>query len=59
MDLFEYQAKELFVKHGVPTSAGRVTDNVADARAIAEEIGKPVMVKAQVKVGGRGKAGGV
>ncbi|RDH09892.1 ATP-grasp domain-containing protein, partial [Tsukamurella pulmonis] len=59
MDLFEYQAKELFVKHGVPTSAGRVTDNVADARAIAEEVGKPVMVKAQVKVGGRGKAGGV
>ena len=59
MDLFEYQAKELFAKHGVPTSAGRVTDNAADARAIAEEIGKPVMVKAQVKVGGRGKAGGV
>ncbi|BDH55932.1 ADP-forming succinate--CoA ligase subunit beta [Tsukamurella sp. PLM1] len=59
MDLFEYQAKELFVKHGVPTSAGRVTDTVAGARAIAEEIGKPVMVKAQVKVGGRGKAGGV
>jgi len=59
MDLFEYQAKELFVKHGVPTSPGRVTDNVADARAIAEEVGKPVMVKAQVKVGGRGKAGGV
>jgi succinyl-CoA synthetase beta subunit len=59
MDLFEYQAKELFVKHGVPTSPGRVTDTAADARAIAEEIGKPVMVKAQVKVGGRGKAGGV
>ena len=59
MDLFEYQAKELFVKHGVPTSAGRVADTVAEARAIAEEIGKPVMIKAQVKVGGRGKAGGV
>ena len=59
MDLFEYQAKELFAKHGVPTSAGRVTDTVAGAREIAEEIGKPVMVKAQVKVGGRGKAGGV
>ena len=59
MDLFEYQAKELFAKHGVPTTPGRVTDTAADARAIAEEIGKPVMVKAQVKVGGRGKAGGV
>lgn len=59
MDLFEYQAKELFVKHGVPSSEGRVTDNAADARAIAQEIGKPVMVKAQVKTGGRGKAGGV
>src|SRR6476659_430547 len=59
MDLFEYQAKELFAKHDVPTSAGRVTDTVAGAREIAEEIGKPVMVKAQVKVGGRGKAGGV
>ncbi|MBJ7287740.1 ATP-grasp domain-containing protein, partial [Williamsia sp.] len=59
MDLFEYQAKELFAKHEVPTSAGRVTDTVAGATQIAEEIGKPVMVKAQVKVGGRGKAGGV
>ena len=59
MDLFEYQAKELFAKHGVPTTPGRVTDDAADARAIAEEIGKPVMVKAQVHVGGRGKAGGV
>ncbi|MGZ8178987.1 ADP-forming succinate--CoA ligase subunit beta [Williamsia sp. SKLECPSW1] len=59
MDLFEYQAKELFAKHEVPTSAGRVTDTVEGARQIAEEIGKPVMIKAQVKVGGRGKAGGV
>ncbi|WP_067698151.1 ADP-forming succinate--CoA ligase subunit beta [Nocardia jejuensis] len=59
MDLFEYQAKELFVKHGVPSSEGRVTDTAEEARAIAEEIGKPVMVKAQVKAGGRGKAGGV
>ncbi len=59
MDLFEYQAKELFAKHGVPTSAGRVTDTVEGATQIAEEIGKAVMVKAQVKVGGRGKAGGV
>src|SRR6195952_5131929 len=59
MDLFEYQAKELFAKHDVPTTPGRVTDSADDAKAIAEEIGKPVMVKAQVKVGGRGKAGGV
>ncbi|WP_343602729.1 ADP-forming succinate--CoA ligase subunit beta [Mycobacterium sp.] len=59
MDLFEYQAKELFAKHNVPGSPGRVTDSAEGARAIAEEIGRPVMVKAQVKTGGRGKAGGV
>ena len=59
MDLFEYQAKELFVRRGVPTTPGRVTDNADEAKAIAEEIGRPVMVKAQVKTGGRGKAGGV
>ena len=59
MDLFEYQAKELFAKHNVPSSPGRVTDTAEGAKAIATEIGRPVMVKAQVKVGGRGKAGGV
>jgi succinyl-CoA synthetase beta subunit len=59
MDLFEYQAKELFAKHDVPSTPGRVTDTPEGARAIAEGIGRPVMVKAQVKVGGRGKAGGV
>ncbi len=59
MDLFEYQAKELFAKHNVPTTPGRVTESAEDARAIAAEIGRPVMVKAQVKTGGRGKAGGV
>jgi succinyl-CoA synthetase beta subunit len=59
MDLFEYQAKELFAKHNVPTTPGRVTDTPEGAKAIAEEIGRPVMVKAQVKTGGRGKAGGV
>jgi succinyl-CoA synthetase beta subunit len=59
MDLFEYQAKELFAKHQVPTTPGRVTTTAADAKAIATEIGRPVMVKAQVKAGGRGKAGGV
>jgi succinyl-CoA synthetase beta subunit len=55
----EYQAKELFAKHGVPVFAGETVDNPADARAAAERIGKAVMVKAQVKAGGRGKAGGV
>ncbi|MDD4868237.1 MAG: ADP-forming succinate--CoA ligase subunit beta [Mycobacterium sp.] len=59
MDLFEYQAKELFDKHDVPTTPGRVTDTAEGAREIAAEIGRPVMVKAQVKIGGRGKAGGV
>ena len=59
MDLFEYQAKELFAKHQVPTTPGRVTTTAADAKVIATEIGRPVMVKAQVKAGGRGKAGGV
>lgn len=59
MDLFEYQAKELFAKHNVPSAPGRVTDTAEGAKAIATEIGRPVMVKAQVKIGGRGKAGGV
>lgn len=59
MDLFEYQAKELFAKHGVPGIQGRVTDSAEGAKTIAMEIGRPVMVKAQVKTGGRGKAGGV
>jgi len=59
MDLFEYQAKELFTKHNVPTTPGRVTDTAEGVRDIATEIGRPVMVKAQVKIGGRGKAGGV
>src|ERR1700740_1994100 len=59
MDLFEYQAKELVAKHNAPTTPGRVTSTPDEARRIAEEIGRPVMVKAQVKTGGRGKAGGV
>lgn len=59
MDLFEYQAKELFAKHNAPSTPGRVTDTAEGAKAIATEIGRPVMVKAQVKIGGRGKAGGV
>src|SRR5258705_10360412 len=59
MDLFEYQAKELFAKPNVPTPPGRVTDTAEEAGAIGAEPGKPVMIKAQVKTGGRGKAGGV
>ena len=59
MDLFEYQAKELFAKHGVPVTAGRVATTPDEAREIAEELGGQVVVKAQVKTGGRGKAGGV
>ncbi|HEY5420356.1 MAG TPA: ADP-forming succinate--CoA ligase subunit beta [Marmoricola sp.] len=59
MDLMEYQAKELFAKHDVPVTLGRTVESAADARAAAEEIGGTVVVKAQVKAGGRGKAGGV
>nr|WP_174264101.1 ADP-forming succinate--CoA ligase subunit beta [Phytoactinopolyspora halotolerans] len=55
----EYQAKELFAKHGVPVLPGNVAETADRARAIAEEIGTAVVVKAQVKTGGRGKAGGV
>jgi len=55
----EYQAKELFAAHGVPAPAGRVARSVDEAVAAAEELGTPVMVKSQVKIGGRGKAGGV
>jgi succinyl-CoA synthetase beta subunit len=59
VDLYEYQAKELFRAHGVPAPNGRVVTSVDDAVAAAEELGLPVMVKSQVKIGGRGKAGGV
>ncbi|CCH79043.1 succinyl-CoA synthetase (beta subunit) [Nostocoides japonicum T1-X7] len=59
MDLFEYQAKQLFQKHGVPVSLGEVATTAAEAKAIAEGIGGVTVVKAQVKIGGRGKAGGV
>ncbi|HEX7355545.1 MAG TPA: ATP-grasp domain-containing protein, partial [Mycobacteriales bacterium] len=59
MDLYEYQAKELFAAHGVPTLPGEIATDPAGARAAAERIGGEVVVKAQVKVGGRGKAGGV
>ena len=59
MDLYEYQAKEIFAAHGVPAQIGTVAITVEEAIEAAEEIGLPVMVKSQVKVGGRGKAGGV
>ncbi len=59
MDLMEYQAKELFAKHDVPVTLGRTVETAAEARGAAEEIGGTVVVKAQVKAGGRGKAGGV
>lgn len=55
----EYQAKELFAKHGVATTLGKVVTTADDARAAAEEIGGVTVIKAQVKAGGRGKAGGV
>ncbi len=59
MDLFEYQARDLFESYGVPVLAGIIADTPAEARAAAEKIGGTVVVKAQVKAGGRGKAGGV
>ncbi len=59
VDLFEYQAKQLFAEHGVPVSLGEVVDTPAAAEAAASAIGGVTVVKAQVKVGGRGKAGGV
>ncbi|MDK1472784.1 ADP-forming succinate--CoA ligase subunit beta [Streptomyces sp. 549] len=59
MDLFEYQARDLFAKHDVPVLAGEVIDTPEAARAVAERLGGRAVVKAQVKTGGRGKAGGV
>jgi succinyl-CoA synthetase beta subunit len=59
VDLYEYQGKELFKRFGIPVSAGRLATTPEEARAAAEELGWPVVVKAQVLTGGRGKAGGV
>jgi succinyl-CoA synthetase beta subunit len=59
MDLFEYQGKQYFARYGIAVSPGDVADTVEAAVAVAERVGWPVVVKAQVKVGGRGKAGGV
>src|SRR5438045_6755741 len=59
MDLFEYQGKQYFARFGIPVSPGGVADTVDDAVAVAGSVGYPVVVKAQVQVGGRGKAGGI
>ena len=59
MDLLEYQGKQLLAKHGVPVPKGRHAASVREAVEAAEEIGFPVVIKAQVQIGGRGKAGGI
>jgi len=59
VDLYEHQGKELFARFGIAVSDGRIATTPAEARAAAEELGGPVVVKAQVLTGGRGKAGGV
>ncbi|NBR00547.1 MAG: ADP-forming succinate--CoA ligase subunit beta [Actinobacteria bacterium] len=59
MDLFEYQGKQYFARFDIPVSAGGIAHTVDEAVAVAEKAGYPVVVKAQVQVGGRGKAGGI
>ncbi|MEU9310594.1 ADP-forming succinate--CoA ligase subunit beta [Streptomyces sp. NPDC048256] len=59
MDLYEHQARELFAEHGIPVPRAEVTDSPKEARGIARRLGGRAVVKAQVKTGGRGKAGGV
>ena len=59
MDLFEYQGKQFFARYGIPVSPGEAVATVDEAVAAADRIGYPVVVKAQVQVGGRGKAGGI
>jgi succinyl-CoA synthetase beta subunit len=59
VDLLEYQGKQLFARHGVPVPDGRVADTVEAAVEAADEIGYPCVIKAQVQIGGRGKAGGI
>ncbi|MDQ6804343.1 MAG: ADP-forming succinate--CoA ligase subunit beta [Actinomycetota bacterium] len=59
MDLLEYQGKRLFARHGIPVSPGKPARTVEEAVAAADEIGYPCVVKAQVLIGGRGKAGGI
>ena len=59
MDLYEYQGKQLFARFGIPVSEGRLATSPEEAHAAAEDLGGPVVVKAQVLTGGRGKAGGI
>ena len=59
MDLLEYQGKQLFARHGVPVPDGSPATTVEEAVAAADEIGYPCVIKAQVQIGGRGKAGGI
>jgi succinyl-CoA synthetase beta subunit len=59
MDLLEYQGKQLFARHGIPVPSGAPASTVEEAIAAADQIGYPCVVKAQVLIGGRGKAGGV
>jgi succinyl-CoA synthetase beta subunit len=59
LDLHEYQGKELFRRYGIPVSEGRLATTPAEARSAGDELGYPVVVKAQVLIGGRGKAGGI
>src|ERR1044072_4742331 len=59
MNLYEYQGKQFFAQYGIPVSPGEAVSTVDDAVAAAERVGYPVVVKAQVQVGGRGKAGGI
>jgi succinyl-CoA synthetase beta subunit len=59
MDLLEYQGKQLFARHGIPVPTGKPARTVDEAVTAADEIGYPCVVKAQVKIGGRGKAGGI
>src|ERR1700760_4358748 len=58
MDLLEYQGKQLFARHGLKVSSGLAVTTVDDAVLAADEVGYPIVVKAQVLIGGRGKAGG-
>ena len=59
MKLHEYQSKQIFSNYGIPIPSGRVATNAADAKRIAEELGRAVVIKSQVLIGGRGKAGGI
>ena len=59
MKLLEYEAKEYFKKYGIPTPGGRMVESPEEAREYVESLGKPVVIKVQLPVGGRGKAGGV